>query len=1069
MFFFKSTILTYKLSELYVKNLLRMCILQVKSNPTENFKIYSASAGSGKTYQLTKAYLQLILRPGSIQKYRRLLAITFTNKAVGEMKQRILDSLYNFSQENIPEKSMSMFQELRDELAFSELDLKKKAKKTLKELLHNYSFFEVSTIDKFNYKLIRTFAQDLKIAQNFEVVLDTGLLLEEAIGNLLSKTGSDQKLTQVLLDFSLGKVESDKSWNIAYDLFEIGKLVFLENHYGHLKKLQEKKIGDFVALQSRLRGDIEKREQIAIEAAAKALDIIDINGLEASDFFGGYFPKFMMLIAKGNLDINFNAAWKQDFENAQLYKKDANTKDKIEALHPKFTVLFKEIKQAFHQCAFLKNCLNNTIPLSLLNEISKELKAIQNEKDLLPISDFNTLIAKEIKNQPVPFIYERLGEKYRHYFVDEFQDTSMLQWQNLIPLVSNALESENERGEKGSLLLVGDAKQAIYRWRGGRAEQFLNLLNLKLNPFSVPPDINHLETNWRSQEEIVNFNNGFFTHIASRLSNNAYQRLFKEGNRQKPAKASGGYIELAFVDPDIEIDEMDQNCLKTLETVETVLANNYSLGDIAILVRDNKKAVLIADFLAQNNIDVVSPDSLLLSNNEEVLFLISFLSFLENREDKNAVYQMLRFISDESGTHDFIAEKLNCFEDFLLDKYGLNVETLQKMTPYDLLELVILKFDLANDSDTYIMQFLDEVFQVGLQQGFGIGNLLRHWKVNGHRLAVSAPENLDAIKVMTIHKAKGLEFPVVIFPYADSKIIEYRGEKMWVDVKEDSFLGFDEVLLNFNKSLGDQRSEIRKRYQDEIEKLELDAFNVLYVAMTRAMKALFVLAPSPKKSKSGALAANYSGFFKDYLMVLGLWNEAESVYSFGKFVAKERGFQLKTNSTPIPYIYTQKYLYDSKIISTPNLSFNQAQVNAIYLGDLFHRAMAHIKVRADIPRAIAYIKRQNQISLKDERDLESNIVKLIGHTELSPYFSEKSGVHLNEKEIFTEDGSIIRPDKIILNATKAVVIDYKTGQRKNDHIQQITYYSKVLSSMDYNVEQKILVYINEGSVEPLFI
>jgi ATP-dependent exoDNAse (exonuclease V) beta subunit len=515
-----------------------MCNLQAKHLHSNAFKIYSASAGSGKTYQLTKAYLKLILSPSSKQKYRELLAITFTNKAVAEMKQRILESLYAFSLNKKPQDKIALFEDMLQELNLTPDELSLKAKKVLKELLHNYAFFEISTIDKFTHKIIRTFARDLKISQGFDVVLDTDALLEESIGRLLNRAGEDKTLTKVLLDFSIEKIEDDKSWNIAYDLFEIGKLLFQENHSAHLKIISGNEIKEFIKLQKSLKSKIQKSDSAIKSLANEALELISKNELEFTDFTRSSFPKFMKGIAENNSKIDFTAAWKQNFDTNPLYNKTSPdaVKSKLDALHSQFSILFTKIKEHHCELSFLKNCYKNVVPLTLLNEIAKEVAQLQKEKDILPISEFNSIIAKEIKNQPVPFIYERLGEKYRHYFIDEFQDTSQTQWQNLIPLIGNAIESENERGERGSLLLVGDAKQAIYRWRGGRAEQFLNLINLKTNPFVLEPIVENLDANWRSKEEIVNFNNSFFTFSAKKLSKLEYKTLFEEGNKQKQKK-----------------------------------------------------------------------------------------------------------------------------------------------------------------------------------------------------------------------------------------------------------------------------------------------------------------------------------------------------------------------------------------------------------------------------------------------------------------------------------------------------------------------------------------------------
>lgn len=984
------------------------------------------------------------------------------------MKERILDSLYHFSQEQIPKKSRALFDELATDLELTSSELGTRAKKTLKELLHNYAFFEVSTIDKFNHKLIRTFAQDLKLSQGFEVILDTGLLLEEAVNNLLSKTGADKELTRVLIDFSLDKIDEDKSWDIAYDLNDIGKLVFQENHYKHLIGLQTKDIKEFIALQSKLKTLQKMQGKQMQDNARSALALIYQNGLETSDFYAGYFPKFLAQIAEGDLAINFTAKWKQDFENTQLYKKNAPSKDKIIALHAQFIPLFEGIKNAFYKLDFLKNILNNLIPLAVLNEILKEIKAIQKEKDVIPISNFNTIIAQEIQNQPVPFIYERLGEKYRHYFIDEFQDTSLMQWQNLIPLVSNALESENEKGERGSLLLVGDVKQAIYRWRGGRAEQFLNLINLKSNPFSIPPIIKQLDTNWRSRNEIVNFNNGFFSHVATKLSSDTFQHLFEEGNKQIPNQVTGGYLELSFVETQDDKEADDPHCLKVLELLQRTLQKNYGLDDVCILVRENKNASLIADYLAQNKIPVISPDSLVLASNQKVNFLISFLTYLENQNDRNAKYEILYHISENKNSYDFIAQNIDSFEEYLFQIHGLVTHMLIKRPTYDIVELLISKFKLAEDADAYVTQFLDEVFKVEHSEGMGIGHFLQHWKVNGHKLSLTAPQNLKAVKVMTIHKAKGLEFPVVIFPFADSKIIDFKGEKIWAKVDQEEFCGFNEVLLNFNKKLDDYDPNIVRLYRDELKRLELDAYNVLYVAMTRAIDALFVVATNSKKTSGALDTATYSSLFKDYLTGLALWEETVSEYSFGAFTDSIKTIEVTSNSFDIPYIYSTKQLLESMVLSYSAPILKATQVEAIDFGELFHQTMALVKSRNDIEPAIERVKQQNEISLEHKEYLRSKITALVQHSSISGYFSDPD-IQLNEIEIIDKNGNIIRPDKVILKGNKATLIDFKTGQRKKEHINQINQYARVLGSMGYEIEDQVIIYVDQDAIQPHFI
>ena len=284
------------------------------------------------------------------------------------------------------------------------------------------------------------------------------------------------------------------------------------------------------------------------ECADKALKMIRDNGLEFSDFKGNYFPKFMLALQSGNHKVDFNATWKQHFDEIPLYAKSCpeHTKTKLDELHPHFSSLFKSIKKNIHALAFFKNVYTNILPLTVLNEIAKEVSLLQKEREILHISEFNKLISNEIANQPVPYIYERLGEKYRHYFIDEFQDTSKMQWENLVPLIGNALETENLNGEKGSLVLVGDVKQSIYRWRGGNPKQFLGLSDKSQNPFTIAPKVHNLDTNWRSYDSIVEFNNDFFSHIAPYFKEKGYQNLYSEQCQQQTNHKKGGYIEIEF-------------------------------------------------------------------------------------------------------------------------------------------------------------------------------------------------------------------------------------------------------------------------------------------------------------------------------------------------------------------------------------------------------------------------------------------------------------------------------------------------------------------------------------------
>ncbi len=1027
---------------------------------TSSFKIFNASAGSGKTHALTKAYLKIAL--SSAGSFKKILAITFTNKAVNEMKHRILDSLYQFGTIDDPKNAPPLFRDLMNELQIDAQALRERSKTTLKEILHNYAFFDISTIDRFTHRLIRTFAKDLKLPQNFEVVLDTGLLLDEAVARLVYKAGTDKKLTKVLLDFALEKIDDDKSWDIGIDLFNIGKLLFNETHAQHLDKLKDKGIDDFLVLKGTLRKRSTVLKERLVETAVETLRLIDKEGLETSDFTGSYFPKFLMKIADGDLNMDFTAGWKQNFETATLYNKTAseNVKTALDRLHPEFTTVFNALQTGYYELAFLKNAYNNIVPLTVLNSIQQEVKALQAENDQLSISEFNIMISKEIKNQPAPFIYERLGEKYRHYFVDEFQDTSTLQWNNLVPLIGNALESEDMQGRRGSLFLVGDAKQAIYRWRGGRAEQFLNLANAVENPFVATPKTEVLPVNYRSHEEVIKFNNDFFTATSPFLNNELYNTLFKEGNRQGYNAKKGGTVQLTFIEQDEENDKNILYCEAVLKTIKAVIDKNYGYDSVCILVRGKKEGVLLADFLAHQEIPTISSESLLLNSSDKVRFLANVLAYSEDVQNLGVAYEMLSFLSAEKkDRHPFIFDNLRQISKLLKADYGFDLDVLKRISVYDGMELAIKQFDLAPKSDAYLMYFMDVVLEVEQKQGTGIQGFLSHWEKKKDRLSISAPDNIDAVRIMTIHKAKGLEFPIVIFPFANENIYKRMDKKLWLPLNADAFNGFEEVLVNEKKEVENYGEAAADLYYEEEHKMELDALNVLYVALTRAEKGLYIISEKDLTKNGEHKTDLYSGLFIDYLKKKGIWRDDESIYSFGALDENTTASTVTPHEN-IAYRYTYKNRPGFRILTKSGMLWDTERQEALSKGNLIHHILGLVKTENDVDAAFKSLKRNGDIADNEIESVKKSIGQVLSHPELAVYFEEGKTIK-NEKDIITESGRVLRPDRIVVQGNNATLLDYKTGGPDSKYKEQLYTYSDALEAMGYRVQNRLIVYIND--------
>lgn len=973
------------------------------------------------------------------------------------MKHRILNSLSEFSRTTSADKAAPLFLDILNETDYAFEELTTLSRLRLKEILHNYAFFDISTIDKFTHRLIRTFAKDLKIPQNFEVVLDVDLLLQEAVERVIGKAGEDAEFTKVLLDFALEKIEDDRSWDIAYDLLKIGKLIFDENNVPHLKNLKEKEIGDFIQLQQLLKSKIKKTEQLATETARASLDTILGTGLDFKDFPRETLPNHFKKILEGNFNTTelYNNKLEENLVEGKILK--AGIPLPTIKLPAQLLNFYLNIKELVYKRGLFHNINRNIVPFALLNAIQKELKIIQEEKDQLSISEFNTLIAKEVKNQPAPFIYERLGEKYRHYFIDEFQDTSQMQWENLIPLIGNAMEGEDEHGNTGSLFLVGDPKQAIYRWRGGKAEQFLELATHQKHPFTVESNLVTLPKNYRSLMEIINFNNSFFQSISPFLENAMYQEFFKLGNQQEVNHKDGGFVQLSFL-PE-ENDE--EYALKTLTLIQECLTKGYRYSDICIIIRKKKHGFALANFLMQQEIPVVSSDSLLLSGSPKTAFLVQLLRFMVQPKELDIQYEILRYLSEvKEDKHAYIAANLSRLEIHLLEAYGLECSRIRQESVFDGMEYTIKVFDLAPTSDAHLSAFMDMIFDVEQKKGSDTQTFLDYWDKKGHKASISTPENMDSVQIMTIHKSKGLEFPVVIFPYANTNVFEEIDPKLWLPVDESEFPGFKEVLINKKQEVQGYGEIASRLYQIDHQKLHLDAFNLLYVALTRAVSALFVISAQSIDKKGDHNPNLYSGLFIHFLKAVNFWEEDKLDYDFGELTGPETTNIKGTNQSDIPYIYTNKNRPDFKIMAKAGILWDEGFDVALNQGNVIHYILGAIYKTTDLESALQRAIQKGLIKEMEVQGIKEKVRSVLFHPELNRFYQAGLEV-LNERDLLLTDGSVQRPDRVILKKNHANIIDYKTGERNKKYHDQLNTYAKSFSSMGYTVEQKIIVYIND--------
>ena len=1038
-------------------------------NSASNFQVYNASAGSGKTFTLVKEYLKILLQTEDIYAFQKILAITFTNKAAAEMKERVLENLQAISEG----KSTDILKAILEETGLDQSLASQRAAKVLKAVLQNYSAFYITTIDSFTHKIIKSFAFDLGLNLNFEVELDATSLLSKAVDVLISKIGVDASLTKVLIDFSMDKAADDKSWDIVRDLNEFAKMLLNEEEAEHFRELSSNTIDDFLDLKNKLVQHQKEIDKEAKSIGEQGQAFIEEQSLGEKDFYRSLLPNHFIKLSESIESASFfdKGVLKERIEEGIFYSKStsANIQDRIEYILPQLLGLYEKSEELFKQFTLNSLVLKNLIPLAVLSKINTELTKIKDDNNIRLISEFNQLISDAIADEPAPFIYERIGQKFSNYFLDEMQDTSVLQWKNLIPLIDNSLAQQG-----GSLLLVGDGKQAIYRWRGGKAEQFISLgsdsENAKeSNPFQAPKQVQKLDTNRRSYTEIINFTNTFFQQVSQYLQDPSYQQLFIDGNKQQSTEKEGGYVSIDFLE---SLEDKEEDQLKYAQRVLEIILNidpKFSRNSICVLVRNKKNAVVVANYLSENNISIVSSETLLLQNSKKVQFVMDLLQIVEHPKDQIAKLKALYFLHEnlqlQSDPTSFYADLVhlgNAAFFAALNKLGgsFDFDYFQQSSLYEKVECLVRGFQLAPSSDAYIQFFLDVVFEQQ-QKRLNVQEFLSFWELKKDSLSIVAPSDENAVQIMTIHKAKGLEFPVVIFPY-DLELYYQKDPKAWLEnIPGKNFENFDKLLLSASKNIKDISQEGAAIYQEQQAALELDNFNLMYVAFTRPIEQLYIIGAKRISSKGVVNLNNSSGLLINYLQETGLWKEDTFHYSFGNSQRVGQSEKLKSKAkTQERFISNSISELPITILASSSLLWDTDQGEAINYGNLIHELLSKIKTDKEASLVIQRYEQQGLLNQQNKDFIRDQIDQVLEHPLLKKYYSEQVVVY-NEREIMDVDGQVIIPDRLIFLSTKELVIlDYKTGKPSNQHVQQLLRYEKVLEGLGLTVLKKVLVYMD---------
>lgn len=1047
----------------------------------ESFLVYKASAGSGKTFNLAKAYLQICFTHFDKDRYiyRKILGITFTNKAANEMKTRILSFLQKLSEDIDSE----LMKEFTDYLPKEEIS--RRATALLKLIHHDYSNFSIFTIDSFFQQILRTFSYDLYIPANHQIELDANVIIKKAVDIVLSKLGHDPVLTDFILQYAYSQMDRNKNWRIEKNIQTVGYELYNEEAIVAMEHLEALTAEDFKSIIQKLYKEIAVIDNTMKAIAQKAVNAIVSAAVSPEVFFhgkSGIGSWFVKIMEEGMDNFNVNSYVRKSVEENVWTAKTADNdiKSKIESIAPLLRECFQEI-DAFKEKNYTtyqvsKAVMDNIYPTAMLNEIKKAINSIKMEESTLHIAETNHYISRIVSSESVPFIYERLGNRYKYFFVDEFQDTSVLQWRNLLPLICEGLSSEVFANETGKSAVFGDAKQAIYRFREGDVRQFNRLPNVdgsEENPILrereriLQDNFKKIDlpNNYRSKEEIVEFNNDFFEYMsrsekdASSYIVSAYENLRQSCKQNN----TGGGVRLYVANKDIFPDDysyFDYILEETFGIISEVQADGYQLSDVAILCRTKDMASFLAEGISQKGIAVISSDSLLLKNAEEVNFLLACFSYILKTNNELSRAIMLHYLAKE---------KEKSFENLLVvvkdEKiflqtiqamgYAFNPSELKQLNSYELVECLVDIFGSNLKNNPYVLAFKGVVFDFTLTKANKYIDFLEYWEERGDKFTLSNPEGIDAINILTIHKSKGLQFPVVIYPQKSGR--NNMPATKWVELDKDIF-PMDVAYIKLTKSL--ENTDFEHYYEEEKRLTALDELNVDYVAYTRAEDRLYLIHPSVKPQASDKPQASVVEFFRsgDYE------NESEidgkERYSIGSFAVNEKKAKAKMKENAID-------AGSAKGIHLPKLLANRRfESEEMRWGSVMHAYLSYFRKPEDKDYLLQLISEDISFSEQEKKMGLQLIANFLDDANKSILFGEVDAVVKTEVEIFTPDLHSFRIDRLVINKDHCIVIDFKTGNRDASHTKQITRYAELLKEVGYANVYPYLVYISdEGNLQ----
>ena len=1059
-----------------------------------HFTVYKASAGSGKTFRLAVQYITMLIKEP--ESYRHILAVTFTNKATAEMKQRILSQLYGIGH-NLP-GSKSYYDEVKKAVTVNEQTIRHNALLALDMILQDYGRFRVETIDSFFQTVLRSLARELHIGANLTLELDTELVIDEAVDSFLASVEQGSADKRNITDFVEHNIENDKSWSIDLTLKKFSKELFREifmERGDELRQIlsQPDAIADYkqnltTARNSVLPTYIERVKTIGTELeTALSNEGLGIEGLSSNP--GKIVVKIInATILDSDLGSTFQKCIlypdsffrKKDLENNPSYSTFAE-----EQLAPRF----EQVEQIHAEYTRLRNTYDAALQyvheLSLLLGIRAEIDRQSQEQSRFILADTPQLLSK-LSGSDTSFVYEKTGSFIEHLMIDETQDTSRMQWSNLYLLLWECLANGKD------CLVVGDVKQSIYRWRNSDWNILNSIMEEKLATYN--PQVIPMESNFRSQQNIIDFNNKLFPKAVDMLNmlynaetgtdypalTHAYSTV-----EQNSSMTDGkGYV---YVSVDTKVDRNADSSDKIFRQIEEQLDRLTAAGvkhtDIAILCRKGRQITDIAEWFAINRPDykMISSEAFQLGSSASVRILINALKWLTDSTDRISLAQLVweRECNIVKSGEPFDRLMAHGLENCLPAAFCDQLETLRHLPLYELAEKLyaILELDRIPGQDQYVMTFLDTLCQWLSRNPGEPSAFLTEWDEKLCTNSIPATD-IDGIRLLTIHKSKGLEFHTVIVPYCNWNVIEYQSgfkdERIWVNPQTAPFNEMSLLPVGFSKDLNN--SDFNKDFRQEAGLQTVDNLNLLYVALTRAESNLIVLSSKTKgKSIADALIYALSSTFgcqpdenDSYIYESGEIcphiDKAEKSTD-NPFEFKPTPQELSLHSYPINARFRQSGESTRFVHSTDDPDDRQEEY--IQTGKLLHSIFAAIRTVDDINPQVDNMLSQGIISsVKESESIKDLISKHIKESGVSSWFDGTYNL-FNEASIIFRDGGILqtrRPDRVMIKPDgTAIIVDFKFGREREEYLHQVREYMDLLRKMGYpRVEGHIwYVYTNK--------